>query len=176
VAKGFAKFVQGAATASVKGNSRNPWLLAGLSHTNKGACDCAQPKEKRKVGRPIAYCGDINSPDLTPSERRRILRRIANRELARRVRARRLDLLDDMAQKVCPLRMPCACLGCFRPCGEAEIVRAGALVCSVRAAETASASCEGCSAQCRCTKGCKKRSIRIQSMLYIFILYLLRCA
>ena len=60
----------------------------------------AQPREKRKVGRPIAYCGDPNSPDLTPTERRRILRRIANRESARRVRARRLDLLDDMAQKV----------------------------------------------------------------------------
>ena len=104
-------FVQGAATASAAGSSRNPWLLAGLSRTKKGACDCAQPKEKRKVGRPIAYCGDPNSPDLTPSERRRILRRIANRESARRVRARRLDLLDDMAQKVCPLRMPCACQG-----------------------------------------------------------------
>lgn len=37
---------------------------------------------------------------LTLQERRRILRRIANRESARRVRARRLDLLDDMAQKV----------------------------------------------------------------------------
>ncbi|EIE18343.1 hypothetical protein COCSUDRAFT_60311 [Coccomyxa subellipsoidea C-169] len=25
-----------------------------------------KPKEKRKVGRPIAYCGDPDSPDLTP--------------------------------------------------------------------------------------------------------------
>ncbi|BDA51577.1 hypothetical protein COCOBI_19-1330 [Coccomyxa sp. Obi] len=54
---------------------------------------------KRKVGRPIAYCGDPNSPDLTSAERRRIMRRIANRESARRVRARRLDLLDDMAKR-----------------------------------------------------------------------------
>ncbi|CAL8465681.1 g5217 [Coccomyxa elongata] len=54
---------------------------------------------KRKVGRPIAYCGDPNSPDLTPAERRRIMRRIANRESARRVRARRLDILDEMTQK-----------------------------------------------------------------------------
>ena len=44
---------------------------------------------KRKVGRPIAYCGDPDSPDLLPAERRRIKRRIANRESARRVRARR---------------------------------------------------------------------------------------
>ncbi len=61
---------------------------------------CAQPAGKRKVGRPISYCGDPNSPDLTPAERRRIMRRIANRESARRVRARRLDILDEMAQKV----------------------------------------------------------------------------
>ena len=64
---------------------------------------CVQPRGKRKVGRPIAYCGDPNSPDLTPAERRRIMRRIANRESARRVRARRLDVLDEMTQKVfCP--------------------------------------------------------------------------
>ena len=54
-------------------------------------------KEKRKVGRPIAYCGDPNSPDLTPAERRRIKRRIANRESARRVRARRQDMIEEMA-------------------------------------------------------------------------------
>lgn len=56
-------------------------------------------KEKRKVGRPIAYCGDPNSPDLTPAERRRIKRRIANRESARRVRARRQDMIEEMAIK-----------------------------------------------------------------------------
>ena len=56
--------------------------------------------EKRKVGRPIIYCGDPDAPDLTPQERRRIRRRIANRESARRVRARRQDLLEDMAIKV----------------------------------------------------------------------------
>ena len=60
----------------------------------------AVQKEKRKVGRPIAYCGDPNSPDLTPAERRRILRRIANRESARRVRARRQELLEEMAGRV----------------------------------------------------------------------------
>lgn len=50
---------------------------------------------------------------LTLQERRRILRRIANRESARRVRARRLDLLDDMAQKVglCIIPLTLALLG-----------------------------------------------------------------
>ena len=51
------------------------------------------------MGRPIAYCGDPNSPDLTPAERRRIKRRIANRESARRVRARRQDTIEEMAIK-----------------------------------------------------------------------------
>ena len=51
------------------------------------------------MGRPIAYCGDPNSPDLTPAERRRIKRRIANRESARRVRARRQDMVEEMAIK-----------------------------------------------------------------------------
>lgn len=60
----------------------------------------AQPARKRNVGRPIAYCGDPNSPDLTPGERRRIMRRIANRESARRVRARCLGRFNDMAKQV----------------------------------------------------------------------------
>lgn len=62
-------------------------------------CPLQATKEKRKVGRPIAYCGDPNSPDLTPAERRRIKRRIANRESARRVRARRQDMIEEMAIK-----------------------------------------------------------------------------
>jgi hypothetical protein len=62
-------------------------------------CVLQPAKEKRKVGRPIAYCGDPNSPDLTPAERRRIKRRIANRESARRVRARRQDMIEEMAIK-----------------------------------------------------------------------------
>ena len=54
---------------------------------------------KRKVGRPIAYCGDPDSPDLTPAERRRIKRRIANRESARRVRARRQGDIEEMSYR-----------------------------------------------------------------------------
>ena len=63
---------------------------------------CSQsPKEKRKVGRPIIYSGDPDAPNLTPQERRRIRRRIANRESARRVRAKRQDLIEEMSIKVC---------------------------------------------------------------------------
>ncbi len=58
------------------------------------------PREKRKVGRPIIYSGDPDAPDLTPQERRRIRRRIANRESARRVRAKRQDLIEEMSIKV----------------------------------------------------------------------------
>ena len=55
---------------------------------------------KRKVGRPIAYSGDPFAPHLEPEQRRVILRRIANRESARRVRARRQDELDRLSQRV----------------------------------------------------------------------------
>ena len=105
----------------------------------------AQTKEKRKVGRPIAWVGDPNSPDLTPQvcspccsvtlgsqlmrcsgvtwrcvcmqERRRIKRRIANRESARRVRARRQDMLEEMIEKVCTA---CAWVHSFCRCLPAE--------------------------------------------------------
>lgn len=56
-------------------------------------------KEKKKVGRPIAYRGDPNAPELTDAERRRIKRRIANRESARRVRHKRQEELEDMQAK-----------------------------------------------------------------------------
>ena len=44
---------------------------------------------RKKAGRPIAYQGDPNDSRLTPEQRRKIRRRIANRESAQRVRARR---------------------------------------------------------------------------------------
>ena len=78
------------------------WLticIAGLWLTTpivKASCVLQPLKEKRKVGRPIAYCGDPESPNLTPAERRRIKRRIANRESARRVRARRQDTIEEL--------------------------------------------------------------------------------
>ena len=52
------------------------------------------------MGRPIIYSGDPDAPNLTPQERRRIRRRIANRESARRVRAKRQDLIEEMSIKV----------------------------------------------------------------------------
>ncbi len=55
---------------------------------------------KRKVGRPIADHRHPDSPSLTPQERRRIKRRIANRESARRVRARRQGTLEEMLHRV----------------------------------------------------------------------------
>ena len=58
-------------------------------------------KAKRKVGRPIAYRGDPYAPSLEPAQRRVILRRIANRESARRVRARRQDELKQLTQQAC---------------------------------------------------------------------------
>ena len=64
------------------------------------ATSCATLQVKRRVGRPIAYHGDPNSPHLTPAERRRMKRRVANRESARRVRARRFMQIDAMAIKV----------------------------------------------------------------------------
>ena len=48
------------------------------------------------MGRPIVYCEDPDAPHLTSAERRCIKRRIANRESARRVRARRRDTIDGM--------------------------------------------------------------------------------
>ncbi|BDA51202.1 probable bZIP transcription factor 11 at C-terminar half [Coccomyxa sp. Obi] len=81
---------------SVSGEESN---LLRRSARNHGT-DNRRSNEKRKVGRPIIYCGDPDSPDLTPQERRRIRRRIANRESARRVRAKRQDLLEDMSIKV----------------------------------------------------------------------------
>ncbi|CAL8468138.1 g7677 [Coccomyxa elongata] len=82
--------------ASCESEAAEEWGVR-RSPRNGGSRKSNAPREKRKVGRPIAYCGDPDSPDLTPAERRRIKRRIANRESARRVRARRQDLIEEMA-------------------------------------------------------------------------------
>ena len=57
----------------------------------------------RKLGRPIIYTGDPNDPELTNQERRRIKRRTANRDSARRVRLRRSEELDEISLKVSQL-------------------------------------------------------------------------
>jgi hypothetical protein len=59
-----------------------------------------EPGVKKKVGRPIAYTGDPNDPNLKEEDRRRVRRRIANRESARRVRLRRLRELEEANNKV----------------------------------------------------------------------------
>ena len=71
-----------------------------------GALLLQEATGKRKVGRPIAYCGDPNAPELTPMERRVVLRRIANRESARRVRSRRMDDYEHLLRKVIFLEEP----------------------------------------------------------------------
>ena len=62
-------------------------------------------KPKKKVGRPITYNGDPNAPELSEAERRKVKRRIANRESARRVQQRRKEMIDELQHKV----------GCYRP-------------------------------------------------------------
>lgn len=57
-------------------------------------------KERRKVGRPIMHKGNPDDPELTERERRRIKRRIANRESARRVRNRRQEEMEEMQIKM----------------------------------------------------------------------------
>lgn len=60
------------------------------------------------MGRPITYKGDPEAADLTEEERRRIKRRIANRESARRVRQKRHDLMGELQMNVS--------LACRPPC------------------------------------------------------------
>ena len=50
-----------------------PAAMATELHNSDDAEEDLQPM-KKKVGRPIAYKGDINSPHLTEAERRRIKR------------------------------------------------------------------------------------------------------
>lgn len=78
---------------------------ASISHVMQG---WHKPK---KVGRPITYNGDPNAPELTEAERRRVKRRIANRESARRVQQRRKEMIDELQHKVLAVY---PCLGfCF---------------------------------------------------------------
>lgn len=46
----------------------------GASGAETFSMSAPHSKEKKKVGRPITYKGDINSKDLTEAERRRIKR------------------------------------------------------------------------------------------------------
>ncbi len=77
-------------------------LLTLPGHAAQNAC-CLQGVRK-KAGRPIAYQGDPNDPRLTPEQRRKIRRRIANRESAQRVRARRAQVKGHFVKQVLPSR------------------------------------------------------------------------
>ena len=59
-----------------------------------------QTRSGKKVGRPISFKGDPDDEGLNDDEKRRIKRRIANRESARRVRQKRQDLLEEQQAKV----------------------------------------------------------------------------
>ena len=67
-----------------------------------------QEHPRRHRGRPVKYQGDPNAPGLDAEERRQLLRRIANRESARRMRKRHLDELHDLSTEVCHIAL-CAC-------------------------------------------------------------------
>jgi len=66
--------------------------------------------ERRKPGRPIMHRGNPDDPGLTEKERRRLKRRIANRESARRVRNRRQDEMEDMQIKASATTLLAPCL------------------------------------------------------------------
>ncbi len=67
------------------------------------ACDTVQSKSRRRAGRPITYKDNPDAKNLTEGERRKVKRRIANRESARRVRARRAETLEELQIKVRPV-------------------------------------------------------------------------
>ena len=56
---------------------------------------------KRNRGRPVIYQGDPDAPGLDPEHRRVLLRRINNRESARRTRMRNQEELASLYTKVC---------------------------------------------------------------------------
>ncbi|KAK9824564.1 hypothetical protein WJX72_011336 [[Myrmecia] bisecta] len=56
--------------------------------------------DQRRMGRPVAYEGDPDSSQLTAEERRRIRRRINNRESARRVREKRQEIMDRITEQM----------------------------------------------------------------------------
>ena len=58
-------------------------------------------RRKKKIGRPVAYLGDPDSEELSPAQRRKVKRRIANRESARRTLLRHKDSVDALTDQVC---------------------------------------------------------------------------
>ncbi|KAL3145640.1 hypothetical protein ABBQ32_003182 [Trebouxia sp. C0010 RCD-2024] len=71
-----------------------------VTQASKDGDDQNWMKPKKKVGRPITYNGDPNAPELSEAERRKVKRRIANRESARRVQQRRKEMIDELQHKL----------------------------------------------------------------------------
>jgi hypothetical protein len=78
-----------------------PLLYSGDQTWAKTVSVPMQEQPRRHRGRPVKYQGDPNAPGLTKDERRQLLRQIANRESARRMRKRHLDELRDLSNAVC---------------------------------------------------------------------------
>ncbi|KAL3161584.1 hypothetical protein ABBQ32_010445 [Trebouxia sp. C0010 RCD-2024] len=85
--------------------SAEPAPSVELAHAVEKVSQDTKPSIEKKVGRPIAYKGDPNASNLSDPERRRIKRRIANRESARRVRARRHGTLEELTARMDGLRV-----------------------------------------------------------------------
>ena len=74
--------------------------VAGAQATLQGG------RAGKKRGRPIAYRGDPQAAGLSEDEVRRIRRRVANRESARRVRQKRQELMEEQQAQVGGGRSP----------------------------------------------------------------------
>lgn len=64
-----------------------------------GAKGAGARRKSNPVGRPVAYTGDPGAVELSEADRRRLKRRIANRESARRVRQKRQELMEELQLK-----------------------------------------------------------------------------
>ncbi|KAK9802899.1 hypothetical protein WJX73_003452 [Symbiochloris irregularis] len=77
------------------------------SYATDGGADSDEQEVRRhkgRVGRPILYRGDPEAPHLSDGERRKIKRRIANRESARRVREKKQETSEHLQTEMDELR------------------------------------------------------------------------
>ena len=75
-------------------------LNAGYEFSASEGCSQTCGKSKNKVGRPLKYEEAADSPNMTEAEKRKLRRRTANRESARRVRDRRTQHSGNLEAKV----------------------------------------------------------------------------
>ena len=75
-------------------------LNAGYEFPASEACSQTCGKSKNKVGRPLKYEEAAVSSNMTEAEKRKLRRRTANRESARRVRDRRTQHSGNLEAKV----------------------------------------------------------------------------